>query len=84
MSTVHTKQTTKQMEKKNGNLKSYPAPRELATPTDLKPEEVEQVVETINPLVADAFALFVKTKNFHWHVASSHYRDYHLLLEEQA
>jgi len=84
MSTAHTKQTTKQMEKKNGNLKSYPAPRELATPTDLKPEEVEKVVETINPLVADAFALFVKTKNFHWHVASSHYRDYHLLLEEQA
>jgi starvation-inducible DNA-binding protein len=84
MSAAHTKTTTKEMEKKNGNMKSYPAPRELATPTDLKPEEVEKVVETINPLVADAFALFVKTKNFHWHVASSHYRDYHLLLEEQA
>src|SRR5215216_8129818 len=77
MSAAHTKTTTKEREKKNGNMKSYPAPRELATPTDLKPEEVEKVVETINPLVADAFALFIKTKNFHWHVASSHYRDYH-------
>ena len=63
---------------------SYPAPKELATPTDLKSEEVRAVVEAINPLIADAFAMFVKTKNFHWHIASSHYRDYHLLLDEQA
>jgi starvation-inducible DNA-binding protein len=41
-------------------------------------------VEAINPLIADAFALYVKTKNFHWHVASSHFRDYHLLFDEQA
>jgi starvation-inducible DNA-binding protein len=65
-------------------IRSYPAPKELATPTDLKPEEVRAVVEAINPLIADAFTLFVKTKNFHWHIASSHYRDYHLLLDEQA
>lgn len=65
-------------------IKSFPAPKALATPTDLKPEEVRAVVEAVNPLIADAFALFVKTKNFHWHVASSHYRDYHLLLDEQA
>ena len=38
----------------------------------------------MNPLIANAFALYVKTKNFHWHVASSHFRDYHLLLNEQA
>jgi len=60
------------------------APRQLATPTDLKPEEVRAVTEVVNRLVADAFALYVKTKNFHWHVASSHFRDYHLLLDEQA
>ena len=84
MTTVTTKKTSKEMEKENGHLKAYPAPEELATPTDLKAEEVEKVVETVNPLVADAFALFVKTKNFHWHVAGSHFRDYHVLLEEQA
>jgi len=65
-------------------VKSLFAPRQLATPTDLKPEEVRAVTETVNRLIADAFALYVKTKNFHWHVASSHFRDYHLLLDEQA
>ncbi len=67
-----------------GKLRSYPAPKQLAPPTDLKPAEVRAVVEAVNPLVADAFALYVKTKNFHWHIASSHYRDFHLLLDEQA
>src|SRR5262245_21405160 len=70
--------------KVNGRIKSYPAPKELATPTDLKPEEARSVVEALNPLIADAFALFTKTKNYRWHVASSHFRDYHLLLDEQA
>jgi starvation-inducible DNA-binding protein len=70
--------------KSNGRIKSYPAPKELATPTDLKPEEVRSIVEALNPLIADAFALFTKTKNYHWHIASSHFRDYHLLLDEQA
>jgi starvation-inducible DNA-binding protein len=70
--------------KESGKVKSYPAPKQLATPSDLKPEEIEQIVEAVNPLIADAFALFTKTKNFHWHIASSHYRDYHLLLDEQA
>src|SRR5262247_3401871 len=73
-----------QSAKANGRIKSYPAPKELATPTDLKPEEVRSIVEAVNPLIADAFALFMKTKNYHWHVASSHFRDYHLLLDEQA
>ena len=70
--------------KANETVKSYPAPKQLATPTDLKPEEVARIVEAVNPLIADAFALYTKTKNFHWHIASSHYRDYHLLLDEQA
>jgi len=64
--------------------RGYPAPAALATPTDLNPKDVKAVVEAINPLVADAFALYVKTKNFHWHLSGSHFRDYHLLLDEQA
>jgi starvation-inducible DNA-binding protein len=68
----------------NGHVKSYPAAKPLATPTDLTPQEVQAVTEAINPLVADAFALYVKTKNFHWHLAGSHFRDYHLLFDEHA
>jgi starvation-inducible DNA-binding protein len=68
----------------NGHVKSYPAAKPLATPTDLTPQEVQAVTEALNPLVADAFALYVKTKNFHWHLAGSHFRDYHLLFDEHA
>jgi starvation-inducible DNA-binding protein len=60
------------------------APPALATPTDLSPQGVQAIAEAINPLVADAFALYVKTKNFHWHLSGSHFRDYHLLLDEHA
>lgn len=56
----------------------------LATPSDLNDESRQTVAATINPLVADAFALYVKTKNYHWHMSGSHYRDYHLMLDEQA
>ena len=56
----------------------------LITPTSLGQEAREDISACINPLVADAFALFVKTKNFHWHMSGKHYRDYHLLLDEQA
>jgi starvation-inducible DNA-binding protein len=63
-------------------------PREAAarlnTPTDLSDEAIEQVTEALNGLLADTFALYVKTKNFHWHVSGPHFRDYHLLLDEQA
>jgi starvation-inducible DNA-binding protein len=65
-------------------IKSYPAPSALATLTDLKSEEVQAVTEAINPLVADAFALYTKAKNYHWHLASSHFRDYHKLFDKQA
>jgi len=64
--------------------KGFPAPSQLATPTDLKPEEVRAITEALNPLVADAFALYLKTKNFHWHLSGSHFRDYHLMFDEQA
>ena len=56
----------------------------LATPTDLGADEVQAVVEAVNPLIADSFALYVKTKNFHWHLSGPHFRDYHLLFDEQA
>ena len=56
----------------------------LATPTDLKPQNTAAVAIALNGLVADAFALYLKTKNFHWHVSGPHFRDYHLMLDEQA
>ena len=57
---------------------------ELDTPSDLKEKGREKVADALNGLVADAFALYIKTKNFHWHVSGRHFRDYHLLLDEQA
>ena len=57
---------------------------DLDTPTDLSQEGVDKISAAVNPLVADAFALYIKTKNFHWHVSGRHFRDYHLLLDEQA
>ena len=55
----------------------------LATPTDLKPNAVRDISGALNILLADVFALYLKTKNFHWHVSGPHFRDYHLLLDEQ-
>jgi starvation-inducible DNA-binding protein len=55
----------------------------LATPTDLKPHAVRDLAGALNILLADMFGLYVKTKNFHWHVSGPHFRDYHLLLDEQ-
>ena len=60
------------------------SPADLDTPTDLSPEAVEKISAAVNPLIADAFALYLKTKNFHWHMSGPHFRDYHLLLDEQA
>ena len=65
-------------------IAGHPAPKRLATPTDLKPAEAQAIVEAINPLVAGNFALYVKTKNYHWHLSGPHFRDYHLLFDEQA
>lgn len=56
----------------------------LDTPTDLKPEGIAAISQALNVLLADTFALYLKTKNFHWHVSGPHFRDYHLLLDEQA
>src|ERR1700674_5179198 len=56
----------------------------LETPTDLGNEAVRDISKALNILLADMFALYLKTKNFHWHVSGPHFRDYHLLLDEQA
>src|SRR5438045_5688014 len=66
------------------SIKSERVSPDLDTPTDLPPVAVEQVSATLNTLLADAFALYLKTKNFHWHVSGRHFRDYHLLLDEQS
>ena len=58
-------------------------PAALHTPTDLPAEATSAVSGALNALLADAFALYLKTKNFHWHVSGPHFRDYHLLLDEQ-
>ena len=60
------------------------APAALATPTDLSGNAVPEIAEALNNLLADSFALYLKTKNFHWHVSGRHFRDYHLLFDEQA
>jgi starvation-inducible DNA-binding protein len=55
-----------------------------ATPTDLSGDAVEEITSNLRRLLADVFALYVKTKNFHWHISGRNFRDYHLLLDEQA
>jgi starvation-inducible DNA-binding protein len=77
------------MSNQEDNIMKHPtieklAPSKLATPNDLGVKARDAIAAVINPVVADAFALFVKTKNYHWHMSGSHYRDYHLLLDEQA
>jgi starvation-inducible DNA-binding protein len=56
----------------------------LATPTDLKKNELTKVADALNSALADSYALYLKTKNFHWHVSGPHFRDYHLMLDDQA
>jgi starvation-inducible DNA-binding protein len=56
----------------------------LVTPTDLKPAATKDIAGGMNAMLADVFALYLKTKNFHWHMSGPHFRDYHLLLDEQA
>ena len=54
----------------------------LSTPSDIEPEAVEDITGALNALLADVFALYLKTKNFHWHMSGPHFRDYHLLLDD--
>ena len=68
--------------KKDALMSRQRAP--LATPTDLKGAATKDIAGAMNAILADVFALYLKTKNFHWHMSGAHFRDYHLLLDEQA
>jgi starvation-inducible DNA-binding protein len=59
-------------------------PPALATPTDIGANAARDIAAALNLLLADVFALYVKTKNFHWHMSGPHFRDYHLLLDEHS
>src|SRR6202030_3336435 len=57
---------------------------DLDTPSDIPQAAVDKISAALNTLLADAFALYLKTKNFHWHISGRHFRDYHLMLDEQS
>jgi starvation-inducible DNA-binding protein len=59
-------------------------PPALATPSDLGTDATRDIAAALNGLLADVFALYLKTKNFHWHMSGPHFRDYHLMLDEQS
>ena len=64
-----------------------PAPRQnasLVTPTDLKAAATKDIAAAMNGILADVFAIYLKTKTFHWHMSGPHFRDYHVMLDEQA
>src|SRR5579871_3233519 len=70
--------------KANHSAKSERAAPDLDTPTDLPKTAADKISTSLNVLLADAFALYLKTKNFHWHVSGRHFHDYHLMLDEQS
>jgi starvation-inducible DNA-binding protein len=72
----------KNMTNRNEIARRREAP--LRTPTLLRKEDVQNITAELNVLLADLFALYLKTKNFHWHISGPHFRDYHLLLDEHA
>src|SRR5271168_1936811 len=67
---------------KTSSAKDANTREQLGTPTDLKPEATRDISGALTGLLADVFALYLKTKNFHWHMSGRHFRDYHLLLDE--
>ena len=72
------------MSKAKSDNRSHKTSPDLDTPTDLPPAAVDKLSAALNALLADAFALYLKTKNFHWHVSGRHFHDYHLMLDEQS
>src|ERR1700754_5298239 len=66
------------------NKQKPKAPSRLETQTDLSHNAIPELAESLNGLVADSYVLYLKTKNFHWHVSGPHFRDYHLLFDEHA
>jgi starvation-inducible DNA-binding protein len=81
-------QTPARSHQEESNMKKLDAKTKrmapLRTPTDLGSQATKDISAALNLLLADLFALYLKTKNFHWHVSGPHFRDYHLLLDEQA
>ena len=73
----------KQLNEKTAKAAKERRKRPLATPTDLSSAATRDISAALNQVLADVFALYLKTKNFHWHVSGPHFRDYHLLLDEQ-
>src|SRR6202048_5479557 len=71
------------MQKTDKTVVGAPEKQTLNTPTDISAEGVAEISSEMRKLLADTFALYVKTKNFHWHMTGRHFRDYHLLLDEQ-
>src|SRR5208282_3626641 len=67
---------------KTSSAKEANTREHLGTPTDLKPEATRDISGALSGLLADVFGLYLKTKNFHWHMSGQHFRDYHLLLDE--
>jgi starvation-inducible DNA-binding protein len=76
--------TTREVKAMNSNDAKSRRMAPLNTPTDLKSNAVRDISGALTTLLADMFALYLKTKNFHWHMSGPHFRDYHLLLDEQA
>ncbi len=72
------------MNKKNRDALAGKLKAPLATPTDLSPQATKDISAALNAVLADVFALYLKTKNFHWHVSGPHFRHHHLLLDEPA
>ena len=72
------------MQKAENNKLEARQPVALKTPSGLNKDDAAEIAAALNGLVADAFALYLKTKNFHWHLSGPHFRDYHLLFDEQA
>ena len=72
------------MSKAKSDSKSDKTSPDLDTTTDMPHAAVDKISTALNTLLADAFALYVKTKNFHWHVSGRHFHDYHLMLDEQS
>jgi starvation-inducible DNA-binding protein len=75
--------------KKATSKKQAPTAKErqkapLVTPTDLKAAATKDITAAMNGVLADVFALYLKTKNFHWHMSGPHFRDYHVMLDEQS
>jgi len=70
------------MSTKSEQIKRQQSP--LNNPSDIAPDAVKDITAALNALLADVFSLYIKTKNFHWHMSGPHFRDYHLLLDEQS